>query len=407
MPVKMMRAVLVAFGCFVAGSGSALAEVPAAPRTLTATPAGAFDSHGDVVALPNGGFFVAYTRGLGIGTSLRARQFGPTGLPVAGKSEVQIVASAFGKGVRPKMVLASSSTVAMVWQQGDRVIGGLFNLITNRMGTIRDYGKAGDLVHDLVKLNDGKFAFVHVDDTSIAREKVSVTLLSSAMAKIGGPYSMHGNGFALDAWNSFDHTIVSKAAGGGFVFFRDRVTGNLMMRPFGANGAATGGISKVNSTTLRIGTVFDYVRFEVKATRLTGGRIAVVWSGYEFNGANGFEVRARVLSPTGAPIGPDFRVHASSAGSQLNPEVLALPNDRFVVTWVDDANILSRKVTMRTYNANGAPLYAQRVTEGGASFVVSNDTDMALLKDGSIVNLLSGIISLGTANKLKAEGFRP
>jgi hypothetical protein len=406
MLVKMMRSFGVAVGCLVAGLGAAFAEVPAAPRTLTAPPLGAFDSHGDVVALPTGGFFVAYTRGLGINMSLRGRQFGPTGLPVAGKAEVQIVAPGIAKGVRPKMVLASASTVAMVWQQGDRVVGGLFNLTTNRMGPIRDYGKAGDLVHELVKLNDGKFAFVHVDDSSL-REKVSVTLLSSAMTKIGGPFSMHGNGFALDAWNSFDHTIVSKAAGGGFVFFRDRVTGNVMMRPFGANGAATGVITRVNTTRLLIGTLSEYVQFEVRATRLTSGKIVVVWSGYEFTGANGFEVRARVLSANGSPIGNDFRVHAASTGSQNNPEVLALPNDRFVVTWVDDENILSRKLTMRTYNSSGAALYPQRVTEAGSAFALGNYTDMAFLRDGSIVNLIPGIISFGSANKLKAEGFRP
>ncbi len=41
------------------------------------------------------------------------------------------------------------------------------------------------------------------------------------------------------------------------------------------------------------------------------------------------------------------------------------------------------------------------------ALVLSNDTDMALMRDGSIVNILSGFIGLGDSGRLKAEGFRP
>lgn len=405
----LKRIFAVVIGCACLGVAPAMAELPAAPRPLTTPPTGGYDAYGDVVTLPGGGFIVAYTRGVGIATVLRVRQFGPTGLTLVTKPEVQIGTPAFGRGARPKMVLASPTSVAMVWQQGDRVVGGLFNLTTNAMGTIRDFGKAGDLIHDIVKLDDGKFAVVHVDDLPAIqlREKVSVTLLSSAMVKVGGPFSVHGSGFRLDPWNSFDHTIVSKVGGGGFVFFRDRVTANLMMRPFSASGAMQGVVTRVNSSPLLIGTVNEYVRFEVKAARLTNGRIAVVWSGFERTGADGFEVRVRVLSPAGVPIGPDARVHTSSRGAQVNPEVVALTNGGFVVTWVDDENFLSRKLTARTFNNNGAPVSAPRVTESGFSIFLSNDTDMALMRDGSIVNILSGFIGLGDSGRLKAEGFRP
>jgi hypothetical protein len=385
------------------------ADVPASPITLSLPAAGVYDQFADVVALPGGGFLMAHSRvGPGVNSSLIARVFKADGK--AAKAAVVIESARPAGGVRPRMVLAGANTVAIVWQTGDGVYGGLFNFTASSMGPVTRLAEADDLIHDIVRLSDGKFAMVSVvNDVSnpfAIREKVSLTLMNAAMGKVAGPLSAHGTGHALDPWNMFDHTIIN-AGNGGYVFLRDRSNGKLMMRRFSASGAFLGTLSQVNTKAMIFGTLIDQVRFEVKAKRLVSGHIVVVWTSKENTNGNGEEVRMRIMSPAGTWLGPDQRVNVATAGAQAYPEIVPLSSSTFGVLWVNDATIVDRRYLMRKFNATGTPIGTVFQSEAGTSFALGADTVATRQSDGSIVHVLSGFIGLGTAPRVKAEGFRP
>jgi hypothetical protein len=389
------------------------ADVPATPIALTAPAASTYDMFPDAVALPGstGGFVMAYTRSVTAPAthSLRLRQF--TNRGVAAKPEVIVTAPALAKGLRPKMAAVSATRIAIVWQSGVDVFGQFYDVTLNKMvGAAVRLGEADDLIHDVVRLSNGTLAVVHMDDdfSNLAnlREKVSVSIFNGAtFARISGPVSMHGLGHALDASNAFDHSIVD-AASGGIVFLRDRANGKLMMRRFAANGQPVGVLVQVNSTPLLKGTVFDSTRFEVKAERLANGNTAIVWSGLETTGANGQEVRLRVLKADGNWAGPDVRVNVATVGAQTAPDIVEQAASAFSVVWVSDPDVFNRGLFARKFSSLGAPSSAPLQTEAGFSFSLTPDTKPVRLGDGSVAHVLGGFISFGDAGKVKAEGFR-
>ncbi len=276
--------VAVLAGVFLLAT-AARAEVPATPVTLTNPPTGAYDMFADAVALPGAtsGFVVAFTRSPATPPthSLVLRQFNNRGGVIVGRGEVVVTPPALGKGLRPKLLLLSSTRIAVVWMSGVDVFGQLYDVPTNRMvGPQRLMGDADDLIHDIVRLADGRIALVHMrnnlSNLSDLREVVSLSIFNpQTLARVAGPTSMHGAGHRLDAWNAFDHTIVDAAGGGGYVFLRDRTNGQFMMRRFNAAGQPTGALTQVNTTRLQLGTLVELPYIEIKAERLANGNIAV------------------------------------------------------------------------------------------------------------------------------------
>jgi len=74
--------------------------------------------------------------------------------------------------------------------------------------------------------------------------------------------------------------------------------------------------------------------------QLSSGNIVVVWQDDAPEGdpaadPDGTEVKARIFSPTGVPLGEAFTINALAAGDQRDADVAALADGRFVVTWRD------------------------------------------------------------------------
>lgn len=74
--------------------------------------------------------------------------------------------------------------------------------------------------------------------------------------------------------------------------------------------------------------------------QLSNGNIVVVWQDDATDGdpaadPDGTDVKARIFSPTGVPLGEAFTINALAAGDQRDADVAALADGRFVVTWRD------------------------------------------------------------------------
>ena len=76
-------------------------------------------------------------------------------------------------------------------------------------------------------------------------------------------------------------------------------------------------------------------------TSLAGGGFVVTWQdsslgvGGATGDSSGVAIKAQVFSAGGAPVGGEILVNTATANDQLTPQITALSNGGFVVTWSD------------------------------------------------------------------------
>jgi hypothetical protein len=337
------------------------------------------------------GFIAAWSHGEITGpTSILARQYDQHRNPV--KPPITLEPKKIAVGYVELLPL-NADTVAAFWARGETIVGGLISLSQNKVSGIKSIDQPDDLIHDSALMTNGNIAMVmdkaDISDPFNLREKISLLILSPSLKVIKKATSVQGQGVPLDGWNTFDHTITELQTG-GLVLFRNRTSGDLMARKFSANGALVGNIYQINVTPMPIGTVFDFMTFNVKAVRLKDNKIAVVWSSMEGSGIDKWEIRARILDSSGKPLGSDFLVNTSTAGSQLSPDILALPNGDFCVTWVSSVDI-GRSYFYRTYHPNGSPVFEPRISEQVPIYLsLPQETESVLLSDGSLITIMDG-----------------
>jgi hypothetical protein len=119
-------------------------------------------------------------------------------------------------------------------------------------------------------------------------------------------------------------------------------------------------------------------QFDVQVAALTGGGFVAAWT--EANGdgsSNG--IRARVLASNGAAVGTAFTVNLSTAGSQTDPDVVALREGGFVVVW-DNAQL--GNLQGRRFDALGNAIGGEFVAGDAEG---ESDPAVAALADGRFV----------------------
>ncbi len=105
--------------------------------------------------------------------------------------------------------------------------------------------------------------------------------------------------------------------------------------------------------------VQDIAFLEVKAATLTNGSVAACWTVSRAAAAR-YTVRCRLLTAAGKPTGREI-VPTTAAGSQMSPEVIALPNGRFTVTWAQQDGAFPSAVKYGTYVSKGKPVTPERI----------------------------------------------
>jgi hypothetical protein len=138
---------------------------------------------------------------------------------------------------------------------------------------------------------------------------------------------------------------------------------------------------------------------------LTNGDFVVTW--HQSNGVASHDIFARRFAPNGTPRGGAIWVNSVIAGSQLNPQVAALPAGRFVIVWqspgVDGSG---SGIAQRRYLANGMAAGPQTVVN---STTLGDQTNpvIATAADGT---LAVAFLSRATATaplKFLWRAFRP
>jgi Ca2+-binding RTX toxin-like protein len=148
----------------------------------------------------------------------------------------------------------------------------------------------------------------------------------------------------------------------------------IRARIFGVDGAAAGNDFVINTTTVSH-------QYNPSIVALADGRFVVAWQSYE-GIATSSEIRARIYGTDGSAVGADFVINSTTADSQENPDITALADGRFVVTWSSDEGAATgNDIRARIYGADG--------TAAGNDFVINTTTDGEQYRP-SIVALADG-----------------
>jgi len=100
---------------------------------------------------------------------------------------------------------------------------------------------------------------------------------------------------------------------------------------------------------------------QVTLTALPSGGFIAVWSSNDVLGAdtNNSGIRARVFSDSGAPLDSDYVINTSFGGAQSFPNATVLADGRILATWtsadVSGVDTSSTNVTARILNSDGSP----------------------------------------------------
>src|SRR5262249_40258514 len=135
--------------------------------------------------------------------------------------------------------------------------------------------------------------------------------------------------------------VDATADGGFFVAWQTNSGGaaglDIRGRLFDAQGNALSAENPLNTEPLDD-------QFDPDVLTLPDGRILVTWAAEELRseilGAQGYQVRGRLLTPDGNPLGPDFNVSLGTrfTYSDVNIKSAALEDGTVVVAWSSESD---------------------------------------------------------------------
>ncbi|TAN46924.1 MAG: calcium-binding protein [Methylococcaceae bacterium] len=354
--------------------------LPTTPLTITTPELASSDAFPAITSVDSG-FLAAWNRAQAAGPlGVFAQKFDAAGKAV-GKL-ITLEPSAIGVAGKPELLDLGHGKVAAFWQGGDSIKAAFINTHTGAVSNPKIVARdVGDWMHDVVQLSNGNIAMV-TSEADLANAKIKLVTINDANLSVVSSKII--DTFAAPS-NTYDHTVTSLGSG-GLAVFRDRDNNQLYAQQFSSSGKLTDAPVKINTTAINLPTLFDVTYFQPHAVELDNGGSVVTWMNIEGADADRVEVRARLLDAGGKPLGHDFLVNESSAGSQYAAEVVALDGGNFAVLWVSDM-VITRTTMIRYYNADGKPLSGEISTGTPSLFTLYADHELAVLADGTIADL--------------------
>jgi hypothetical protein len=190
---------------------------------------------------------------------------------------------------------------------------------------------------------------------------------------------------------------VAALADGGFVvtwqsYGQDGSGWGLYGQRYQANGTPLGNEFRVNTTTAGS-------QLWPCQTALADGGFVVTWHSHGQDGSK-IGVYGQRYRANGTPRGNEFRVNTTTAGSQYYPSVAALADGGFVVTWQSYLQVYGQR-----YRANGTPRGNEfRVNTTTAD--AQRDASVAALADGGFVVSWDSLLQDGSGWGVYGQRYR-
>jgi hypothetical protein len=373
-----------------------------------------------ITALANGGFVVAWadesgTMGDSSEQSIKAQLYNASGSAVGSEFLVNTQTSGFQTG--PRITGLTNGGFVVAWTDnsglgdgsGASVQAQLFDAAGNRIGTefrVNTSTTSTQGASGIAALTNGGFVVTWPDfsgtlgDSSIS---VKGQIYDSSGAKVGGEFLVN-----TQTAGAQEAPRVTGMASGGFVITWDDASGTL--------GDSSGGSVKAqifDATGTKVGTEF-LVNTTTggdqelnRVAELTGGGFVIAWR--DSSGASE-DIKAQIFNATGTKVGTELSVNTQTAGDQSKPQVAALTDGGFVVTWTDGTFDVNSDTNIK------AQLFDAAGVKVGTEFLVntqtlSHQTNPAVVRlpDHSFVVTwqdLSGTLGDGSSWSIKAQAYQ-
>ncbi len=121
---------------------------------------------------------------------------------------------------------------------------------------------------------------------------------------------------------------------------------------------------------------------EAAITALSDGGFVVTWTDQSGVGdTSGRGVRGQIFDASGSTIGPEFQINATTLNEHINSAVTALTGGGFVVTWSDSSTpSADREIRGRVFDSQGVPVTSG--PNGGQDFIVNSPSLYGKLHPG-------------------------
>lgn len=176
-----------------------------------------------------------------------------------------------------------------------------------------------------------------------------------------------------------DPDIAALADGGFIVTWR---ADGLFTQRYDANGNAVGKETRLTEDDLL------YRPGSPSITGLADGGYVVTWVESGANYSN--DIFSHRYDANGKPVGVETRVNTYANGYQVDPDVAALPDGGYVVTWSGQGVGDVEGIFSQRFDAFGDPLAAIFIGDDGANTLAWSGTGNVILKGGLGSDTLAG-----------------
>jgi diaminopimelate epimerase len=249
----------------------------------------------------------------------------------------------------------------------------------------------------ITALADGRFVVTWESSDNGTDDNIRARIFNADGSASGDDFLVN------DTTTSNQYTpTVTTLADGRFVItwnsYDNGVDYDIRARIFNADGSAAGVDFLVNSTTANLQTT-------PAVTPLADGRFVIMYQSAD-NGTD-YDIRARVFNADGSANGDDFVVNSTTTDNQIHPEATALADGRFVITYESHENDTDYDIRIRVFNADGSA--------DGDDFIINSVTagdqlvpQISALADGRfVITWLSGDSGDGSGSNIRARIFDP
>ncbi|MGZ0019297.1 Calx-beta domain-containing protein [Nitrosomonas sp. wSCUT-2] len=262
-----------------------------------------------ITALQNGGFVITwYDLSQGIGgasgdsndSSIKAQAFAADGSKLGG--EILVNTATQNTQSDPQITALRDGGFAITWVDYSHGIGGASGDSSDRSIKAQAFAVDGSKSGGEILVNTA---------TQNSQEAMQITALS--------------NGGFVITWNDFSYGVGGTS--GDF-------SGGIKAQVFAADGSKVGNEILANTAT-------HNGQHDTQITSLPGGGFVITWVDYShgIGGASGDSsdtaIKAQVFTDDGSKLGGEILVNTATQNDQQSPQITALPDGGFVITWID------------------------------------------------------------------------
>jgi Ca2+-binding RTX toxin-like protein len=328
-----------------------------------------------ITALANGGFVVTWAdESLGVdgatgdssGRAVKAQLFAADGAEVG--SEIRVNTATENDQDVPLITALANGGFVVTWVDGSEGNGGatgddsdsaikaqVFDADGNETGLeilVNTATESFQHSQKIAELANGGFVMTWMDfGEGGGGHAVKAQVFTAGGAKVGSEILV--GAIADPVWS---HPQITTLPNGGFVVtWHDgnvngigELDGDVKAQMFAATGARVGGQISVNTGT-------SGAQSGQQIVPLLNGGFVITWNN---DGGMG-DINAQAFTATGAKAGPEILVNAGNDDAQALPQITALSNGGFVITW---------RATTGPVGDSATDVRAQVFTAGGAKF---------------------------------------